>query len=145
MAYIEERKDAVGNIRYRVLIRVKGNPAQSKTFTQKTDAKIWAQQIETEMRNGRFIKTPEGRKHTLNEAVDRYINDVLHAKPKNAQNVAQHLRWWKETLGQYFLADITPARISQARDALSTGLTHNGKRRAPATVVRYMASLSVLF
>lgn len=58
MAYTEERKDSKGNIRYRVLIRIKGYPAQSKTFTRKTDAKIWAQQVESEMRNGRFIKTP---------------------------------------------------------------------------------------
>ncbi len=144
MAYIEERKDVDGNVRYRVLIRIKGYPPQSQTFARKTDAKIWAQQTETEMRNRRFIKTPEGRKHTLNEAIDRYINEVLHTKPKNAQNVAQHLKWWKETLGHYFLADITPARISQARDVLSSGLTHNRKPRSPATIVRYMASLSVV-
>lgn len=144
MAYIEERRDAEGNIRYRVLIRIKGFPSQSQTFSRKTDAKIWAQQVETEMRNGRFIKTPEGKKHTLNEAIDRYIHEVLPAKPKNAPNVIQHLKWWKEALGHCFLADITPARISQARDALSSGLTPNGKRRSPATVVRYMASLSIV-
>jgi integrase len=144
MAYIEERRDGEGNIRYRVMIRVKGYSAQSKTFTRKTDAKIWAQQVESEMRNGRFIKTREALKHTLNDAIDRYLNEVLETKPKNARNVAQHLNWWKGNLGHHFLADITPPRISQARDLLSTELTQKGKRRGPATIVRYMSSLSIV-
>lgn len=144
MAYIEERRDREGNIRYRVMIRLKGFPARSKTFNRKTDAKIWGQQVESEMRNGRFIKTSEAMKRTLNEAIDRYLNDVLQAKPKNARNVAQHLNWWKGRLGHHFLADITPPRISQAKDKLSTELTQKGKRRAPATVVRYLASLSIV-
>lgn len=144
MAYIEERKDKSGNTRYRVLIRVKGFPPQSKTFQRKTDAKIWVQQIETEMRQGRFIKTPESRKHTLKEAIDRYIESVLPEKPKNALNVAQHLRWWRNILGDHFMADITPAKISLARDKLSSEVRTNGKKRGPATVVRYMASLSVV-
>lgn len=142
MANFEERRDKDGNIRYRVLIRVKGFPAKSKTFARKTDAKIWAQQVESEMRQGRYIKTHESSKYTLCNAIERYIEDVLPSKPKNASNVAQHLNWWKSVLGEYFLADITPAKISAARDKLANEKTVTGKRRAPATIVRYMASLS---
>jgi integrase len=142
MAYFQEREDKDGNTRYRVLIRVKGYPPQSKTFSRKTDAKIWAQQVESEMRQKRFIKLPEANKRTLKEAINRYLHDVLPSKPKNASNVAQHLQWWSKEIGDYFLADISPAIISKTRDKLSLGMTKRGRQRAPATVVRYMASLS---
>lgn len=144
MAYIEERKDKNGNTRFRVLIRVKGFPTQSKTFARKTDAKIWIQQVESEMRQGCF-KIPEANKHTLKEAIDRYISNVLPTKPKNARNVYRHLNWWRDELGKYFLNEITSAKISEARDKLANESFEKGKKRAPATVVRYMASLSSVF
>ena len=146
MAYIQERKDKNGNLRYRVLIRIKGYPAQSETFARKTDAKLWAQQIESEIRQGKFNKTLEGTKHTLAEASDKYLKEV--ASPNEAKkclrNTAQHLQWWKKALGHVLLNDLTPSKIAQARDALLSENIREGKRRSPGTVVRYMASLSVV-
>jgi integrase len=139
MANIEER-----NGKYRVLIRVKGFPAISKTFERKTDAKIWAQQTESEMRQGSFIKTSESRKHTLNEAIERYIQHVLPEKAKNARNVYQHLQWWRKTMGHLLLSDVTSARVAQARDQLGSEVTQLGKKRSPSTIVRYLASLSIV-
>jgi hypothetical protein len=48
-------------------------------------------------------------------------------------------------LGAFRLVDLTPARIADCRDSLLSTPTARGKRRAPATVVRYLAVLSHAF
>jgi integrase len=55
------------------------------------------------------------------------------------------MEWWKEKMGVYLLADVTPALIVQFRDELAIGITYRGTQRTPATVVRYMAALSHAF
>ena len=123
MANIEKRVSQTGIISYRVLIRLKGYPAQSATFKRITDAKRWEQQTEAAIKEGRHFKTTEGKKHTLAELIDRYSKDVLPTKPKQAGHQQQQLEWWKSKLGDYALADITTALIVQYRDELASGVT----------------------
>ncbi len=126
-------------------VRLKGYPAQRATFKRKTDAKKWVQDTESAIREGRHFKTAEAKKHTFADLVDRYIKDVLPAKPKQASHQKQQLTWWSEKMGDYLLSDITPALIVQYRDELATGVTPRGAQRTPSTVVRYMAALSHAF
>jgi len=86
MAYIEERIGKDGKVSYRVQVRVKGYPIQTSTHDRKTDAKIWAQQTEAAMREGKFLKTAEAKKHALTKLIDRYVESILPTKPKNAHN-----------------------------------------------------------
>ena len=67
MAYIQERKGRDGKPCYRVQVRLKGYPVQTATFERKTDAKLWTQQTENAIREGRHFKTTEAKKHTLGE------------------------------------------------------------------------------
>lgn len=145
MATIEKRETDSGEISYRVKVRLKGYPTQTATFSRLTDAKKWAQQTETAIREGRHFKTAEAKKHTFAELVDRYIKDVLPTKPKQAKAQQQQLGWWKDKMGAYALADVTSALIVQYRDELASGITYRGTPRGPATVVRYMAALSHAF
>ena len=145
MANIEKRISNDGKISYRVKIRLKGFPVQSATFERLTDAKKWAQQIESAIREGRHFKTTEAKRHTLAELIDRYCRDILPTKPKNARDQMRQFAWWKAEIGSHTLADITPALIAQYRDKLTTGITSRGTPRSPATVNRYLAALSVAF
>lgn len=142
MAYIQERKDKEGKTHYRVQIRLRGHPTTSATFDRKTDAKLWAQQTESAMRDGRHFKTAEAKKHTLGELIDRYIRDVIPTKPKNAAATTAQLLWWKSQIGHCLLSDLTPALIAEQRDILLKGITFKGTIRSPSTVVRYIAALS---
>jgi integrase len=144
MANIEKRTTQDGKTSYRVKVRLKGYPAQSATFDRLTDAKKWASATESAIREGRHFKTTEAKKHTLGELVDRYTRDVLPSKRDAAKQAAQ-LGWWKEQIGAYALADVTPALIAEHRDRLAGESTTRGERRSPATVVRYMAALSHAF
>jgi len=145
MANIEKRITQEGKTTYRVKIRLKGHPTQSATFDRLTDARKWVQQTETAIREGRHFKTSEAKLHTLGEAIDRYITDVIPTKPKNTINQVGQLNWWKDNLGAYSLADITSPLIVQYRDKLAKTPSQRGETRSPATVNRYLAVLSHLF
>ncbi|MDD5463320.1 MAG: site-specific integrase [Methylococcales bacterium] len=145
MANIRKRVTAEGVAYYTVQVRLKGYPPQTETFNRITDAKKWAIVTEAAIKEGRHFKTAEAKKHTLAELVDRYIKDVLPRKPKKAIDKTQQLTWWKERLGYYVLAEVTPALIVQYRDELSNGITYRGIQRTPATVVQYMLALSHAF
>ena len=143
MASVRKR-EGKGGTSYRVEIRLKGFPAQRATFKRLTDAKAWVQETESAIRNRRYFKTAEAQKHTLSEMVTRYIEDVLPTKRKNISQ--EHLlKWWANEIGEYTLADVTPALISKCRDKLLKTKTRRGKKMAPATVARYMAALSHAF
>jgi len=145
VANIEKRTIQDGKITYRVKVRLKGFPTQTATFERLTDARKWAQHTESAIREGRHFKTTEAKRHTLKEVIERYIKTVLPTKPKSAYTQAQQLRWWDEQLGQYVLADITPALIAQHKDKLSQHAIPQKKCRTPATVNRYLAVLSHVF
>lgn len=145
MAYIQERKTLNGAMSYRVQVRLKGYPIQTATFERKTDARKWVQQTEAAIREGRHFKTSAAKKHTLADLINRYIRDVLPTKPKSQKKQAAQLNWWKEQIGSYTLADVTPSLIAEYRDILLQGQTIRNKQRSPATAIRYLAALSHAF
>lgn len=142
MAVIEKRKNADGGASYRVKIRLKGFPPETASFARKGDADKWAKATETAMREGRYFKTAEAKKHTLGDLIDRYVREYLPGRVRDVANRARQLEWWKSEIGAYALADVSPALIVEARDKLAAGSTHQSAKRAPATVVRYLAALS---
>lgn len=145
MANIEKRINNRSNkTTYRVKIRLKGHPAQTATFDRLTDARKWAQQTEAAIREGRYFKTTEAKRHTLSEAINRYIKHVIPTKPKSAYDQTKQLSWWKIEIGDHVLADVTPSLIAEQRDKLANSKTSRGKR-TPATVNRYLAALSHAF
>jgi len=112
MANIQERVSKDGKVTYRVQVRLKGYSTQTASFQRKTDARRWAQQVETAIREGRYFKTAESKKRTLSELIDKYIAQVLPTKPKSYEKQRAQFIWWKEPIGAYALADITPAMIA---------------------------------
>ena len=151
MATILTRKNTKGETYYQAKVRMKGFPPESASFKQKTKAVIWANSTETAMREGRYFKTAESKKHTLDELIDRYIQDELPNRKSDHQKFEMQLNWWKDRLGAYLLSDITAALLAEYRDKLKKepsikDLKDGGtieKERSNATVNRYMASLSI--
>ena len=145
MANIEKRTSKDGSISYRVKVRLKGAPVQSATFARLTDARRWAQHTESAIREGRYFKTSEAKRHTLTETIERYIDYILPKKPKSLKDQRCQLNWWKDNIGHYTLADAAPALISEYRDKLSQETTIRNEKKSPATVNRYLAALSHMF
>jgi integrase len=55
------------------------------------------------------------------------------------------LNWWKNQIGHYLLAEVSPALISECKERLFNDKNDKGKTRAPATVKRYLSALSHAF
>ncbi|MCH8979256.1 MAG: site-specific integrase [Armatimonadetes bacterium] len=142
MAYIEKRERKKGKPSYRVLVRMKGHPSASASFLRKTDALRWAQDTESAIRQGRYFKSAEAKKHTLAELIDRYVKDVLPHRPKGEKKTRALLQVWRDEFGDYTLARVTPALIGEKRDELARGTTYRGTKRSPATCNRYLQALS---
>lgn len=166
MANIQKVEGKKGT-KYRALVRLKGFPPQSATFDKMTDAKRWIQDTESGIRDRRYFKTAEAQRHTATDMIDRYVKNVLSQKKTSADS-KRHLLYWKEQIGVYTLADLTPDLIGTVRDRLLSEpiisvrkvkehvKPESGKGRGKvviktietkrqrngATVNRYMASLS---
>jgi integrase len=144
MASIRKHQTKDGQTKYYVQIRLKGHPPQTGRFDRITDARKWIQEVESSIRNNRYFKTAESRKHAFNQLADRYIASVLPQKKTQSDQKAQ-LNWWKKQIGDMLLADITPSLISEYKEKLLTDKTIKGKKRSSATVNRYLSVISHLF
>src|ERR1700679_4305358 len=100
MATIQKRTNAEGEITYHVRVRLRGYPTVTATFSRLTDAREWAQQTETAIREGRYFKTAEAKKHTVAEMIDRYLKIIQQRKPQRAAAVKPYLGWWHDQLGR---------------------------------------------
>lgn len=145
MATILKRKTSKGEVRYQVLVRLRGHPQATATFERLTDARRWAADTTAGIREGRYFRISEARRHTLAELVDRYLTDVAPTKPKGQGKARQLLGWWRGQLGALTLDQVTPAVIAEERDALARGETPRGSRRSAATTTRYLAAISHAF
>ena len=145
MATIEKRTTNSATS-YRAKVRLKGYPTQSATFARLTDAKKWVQDTESAIREGRHFKTSESKKHTIKELVERYIKEILPQKPKSTIDQKTQLGWWKNSIGSFSLADVTPALIIEYRSKLALEKSERkGAKRSNATVNRYCSVLSHAF
>ena len=118
MASIQERRTETGKVSYRVQVRLKGHPIERATFARKTDAQKWAQATEAAIRERRYFKTSEARKHTVEELIDRYLSKVEREAPHRIRDQYPMLQWWKAELGRYSLADLSRALISEKIEKL---------------------------
>ncbi len=140
MATIQKRKNDDGTTSYRVMIRLKGHPNASATFSRLTDAREWATKTEANMKAGRFFGTAKLK--TLEDLFDKY-KAAASQRLKSWGDVERRLAWWKAKAGSEMLDAITPARIAEWRDELlATPKQHGGGKRSAADVNRTIAALS---
>lgn len=139
MGHIRERDLKNGGVRYQAEVRLKGHPTLTAMFDRKTDAKNWIQKVEADIRCGRQQLYSAGKKHTFNEAVDRYLKEQTVSVVKRG-----HLIWWKKELGSLYLQDIRPAIISEKKQKLLSEPSDKGIVRGTSTCNRYLATLSHL-
>jgi integrase len=144
MASIQRRvwidKDGKQRTSYRAQIRKRGFPPVTATFDRKIDADQWAKETESDMGRRRYFPQHEAERHTLADLVERQLAVVKMDRPQAYGQQSGMLGWWKDKLGAYTLATITPDLIGRHRDQLQTK-----EGFAPATVNRYLSALSKAF
>ena len=140
MAAIEKRTAEDGSTSYRVKVRLRGYEPVSATFQRLTDAKTWAAQTETEIKNNRYFGA--SKRHTVNDLLDRYGKEGV-PQLKSARDVKQRLGVWRERVGHLLLSDLSVGTIKKHRDELkATPKAQGGGERTGADVNRTLAALS---
>jgi integrase len=130
--------------RYSAQIRIRGY-TESKTFTTKTAAKSWAKKREVELKEKPHLAASEAHKHTLADAIDRYVQDHLPALSTSAQkNQRTQLNWWRQEYGHLSLEMLQAPVLAEARDRLLKRRKPDGSIYAPATTVRYLMGLGTV-
>ena len=144
MATIRERTALNGTKSFKAEVRLKGYPAQYATFKRKTDATKWVQNTESAIREGRHFKTTESKKHTLSDAIDRYIKDIAVAKfkPNELRIRLPILNWWKSQIGYCKLSDLSAKDFAACRDTLVNHGGTKGKSLEADTIKRYFVSIT---
>jgi len=116
MAAIRPKYRADGTINgYHAPVRIAGHPPQTATFERKTDAKRWSAEIEAAIRQGRYFKTSRANQHTVAEAIDRFLAEVLPTRPAQRRDLESHLREWRKAVGEYSFSELTPSVVSSVR------------------------------
>lgn len=106
-----------GNLQWRVRVRVKGYPVQTRTFETKTDAEAWAKITESEMVRGVFISQKEAENTTLAEALERYEREVSSRKKGYGREKNRIKNWMGHDLANRSLASIRESDMAHYRDA----------------------------
>ncbi|HEY3658931.1 MAG TPA: site-specific integrase [Steroidobacteraceae bacterium] len=157
MAMIRKRTASTGTVTYQAVVRVKGQDALSKTFPTHEQAKRWARDREVEQYEGKHFASDQARKHTVAQAITKYVDDVLPTK-RPSKGALNRLDWWSENIGHLTLAEVTPQVLAAARDeiastpyirakpgghrsSLKEGEQPKEYKRSASTVLSYLNSL----
>jgi integrase len=123
-------------------VRLRGYDPQYRRFFDRKEAKEWVKATEADLRRGKCTNVGEARRHTVADAIDRYLTIYLRQYPHRLKKHTQLLDWWKGKIGHMRLSELTPAVISGLRDHLAGETTCRKAMRSGATVNRYLAALS---
>ena len=111
MATLEKRGDF-----WRVKIRRKGYPVQTRSFDTKVQAERWARDIESEMDKGLFIDRTESEKNTLRDVLTRYLDEVTPHKRGASAETYRLQALIKNPIANNKMAALSSAHVARYRD-----------------------------
>ena len=122
MATLEKRGDF-----WRVKIRRKGFPIQTRSFDTKSLAERWGRDVESEMSRGIFVDRTEAEKNTLRDILSRYLKEVTPTKRGASAEQSRLNALRDRPISEIKMAALSGTHIAKYRDARL-------KEVAPATV-----------
>ena len=141
MASFIPRKGPEGKRVWQAHVRRRGWPAQTRTFSKKSDAEAWAAEIEAEMHRGVFAPRTEGEQTTLCEAIERYELEILrHKAPRNQVVERNRLR----SLQQRRIA-LAPLSLIGGKQVADHIREREAEGVGPNTIRLELASISHLY
>ena len=102
--------------KWQAKVRRDGYPSISKSFQTKSEAQAWARSVEREMDTSSFMPSNVADKTLFKEAAQRYQEEILPSKRGRTQD-GYRLKSMVAVFGEYSLSGITPALLSEYRDA----------------------------
>lgn len=172
MGTIRKKVRAKGTV-WEAMVRLKGAPLLSKSFTTKDEARIWITDRENIIHGGGVVSRVKLEKSTIAAVLEEYLDEnrkrdsngdtVLDLKGKVVysgitQKKAYNIGWLSHHLGELTIETLTPKNIGKFFKNLLTTIipprsnrkvihkNYNGaieKCYAPATVRRYYFDLKI--
>ena len=133
MASIRKRGDT-----WRAEIRRKGYRRMSATFDNREDAEEWADDIERDMKRGRYVNNQEANTTTLKEALLAYKKEVTPHKKGSKRESNRINQLASLPFAEKKLADIRSVDIARYRD-------ERLKKVSPSTVKKEISLISQVF
>jgi integrase len=102
---------------WKAIIRIKGNPLETKTFRIKRDAIDWARTTEDEIVRGIYLPRNISERTTLAQALDRYVKEISPTKkPSTQKPEIRRAKLLQKHFGKYSLASLKTEKIAKYRD-----------------------------
>ncbi len=139
---------------WKAIIRRKGAKPLFKTFKRKTDAEVWARNIEGQIDRGEHRPEAKGAGLSFAELWKAFCADDVDGLP--SQSATQQkvmpgkVKFWLDAFGYVLLRELTPELIDDAVDLLkqkriiSTAGNDHGQI-SPSTVRKYLSDLGTVF
>jgi integrase len=135
------RVPKASGVRYKAIIKRPGLPLVTKTFHTKSDAKIWARRMESDLERSRALGDP-GLSVTLSEAAQRYLENYSGRDHHRRSQI----KWWLDRVGHRRLSEIDATMIRESLRAYREGTDRvNGRMRCGASSNRMKAALSSIY
>jgi integrase len=136
MASFQKRTNGDGSKSVLAWVRIKPFKPASKAFPNQAAAKVWAEELEAELRKQR--KSGEVRRDltslTLAGLIKAYLADPETTALRTYDDVERLLAWWINHMGAEKILGFGAVKLREARDLLRNG-------RANGTVNRYLGAL----
>ena len=125
----------LNNSKWQAQIRRTGHKPITNTFINKSDAAMWARQVESEIDRGIFLDRTEADSTSMAELFSRYLIEVTPHK-LSASREKSRLAILKAHFGYLMVTQVQSKHVAQYRDLrMNTGLTG-------ATVIKELNTLS---
>ena len=111
MACIEKRAKY-----WRVKVRRKGYPEQTRSFDTRAQAEVWARDVESEMDRGVFVDRTEAERNTLADLIERYLEEVTPQKRGAAPEAVRLRAMQRRPLAQFKMSALASSHIARYRD-----------------------------
>ncbi len=126
-----------GTYQWEARIRRRGYPEQSRTFESKTEAQMWALQVEAEMQRGSYLVRNEADQTTMRALIERFVREVSPTHKGYVKEAARMLNTSQWKVWETFVGNLKPADFAEWRD-------QRMKQVSPATVLREMGDLALI-
>jgi integrase len=136
MATISKRKSSNGAISYLAQVRIRPFRPTSKSFPSLPEAKIWAKELEEELRRQKKegAVSSDITQFTVGKLIEQFLADPNTKELRYHDTLTILLAWWANHCGDTKVLDLNVLKLRTAREKLQKG-------RAPATVNRYLSAL----
>lgn len=101
---------------WRVQVRRKGYPEQTRSFDTRAQADVWARDVEGEMDRGVFVDRTEAERNTLADLIERYLTEVTPHKRGALPEAARLRAMQRRPLAQFKMSALASSHVARYRD-----------------------------